>query len=151
MALEVHCLPPEVTAAHLDESESFHFDLCHTLSHQYLLEPEIFLLCAAEAGLFSRQHHSERFSRTLPFTRITLHHFERRAYCIRRADAADAERVASLDEQWRPLEAAPSSDRSESFVLEIGGRIAAAVCCAMATPRVTSIRSAPGASVGRAS
>ena len=78
VVLEVHCLPPEVTARYRDESENFHFDVYHALSHQYLLDAPTFLACAAEAGLFCREGRVVGFPKNLPFTRITLSHFERR-------------------------------------------------------------------------
>ena len=83
VVLEVHCLPPEVTARYRDESENFHFDAYHALSHQFLLDAPAFLACAAEAGLFCREGRVVGFPKNLPFTRITLSHFERRPYIVR--------------------------------------------------------------------
>ena len=83
VVLEVHCLPPEVTARYRDESENFHFDVYHALSHQYLLDAPTFLACAAEAGLFCREGRVVGFPKNLPFTRITLSQFERRPYIVR--------------------------------------------------------------------
>jgi acyl transferase domain-containing protein/enoyl-CoA hydratase/carnithine racemase/SAM-dependent methyltransferase len=103
VVLEVHCLPPEVTARYRDESENFHFDAYHALSHQYLLDAPTFLACAAEAGLFCSQGRVVGFPKNLPFTRITLSHFERRPYIVRHLN--------------------------DEFVLETEGRTMASVRC----------------------
>ncbi len=131
--LEVHSLPAEVTARYLDESENFHFDAYHSMSRQYLLEAETFALCAAEAGLFCRDGAWRRFPRHLPFTRITLAHFEKKPYSVRHARRGE---LASLTGAF------PEG----ALVLEVDGRIAAAVSC---TPegdaiRVTSAYVQPG-------
>ena len=122
--LEVHSLPSEVTARFLDESENFHFDAYHSMSRQFLLEAETFALCAAEAGLFSREKTWRRFPRHLPFTRITLAHLEKQPYSVRHARAGE---LASLTGAF------PEGE----FVLEAGGRIAAAVAC---TPEGDALR-----------
>ena len=98
--LEVHCLAPATTGRFLDESESFHFDAYQALSHQYPVEPEVFLACAAEAGLFRRAGRGRRFPEHLPFTRITLSHFERRPYTVRQARRDDLPELAGLEEVW---------------------------------------------------
>ncbi|MGD2114176.1 MAG: beta-ketoacyl synthase N-terminal-like domain-containing protein, partial [Acidobacteriota bacterium] len=116
--LEVHCLPPAATARFLDESESFHFDLYQALSHQYPLEPEVFLTCAAEAGLFHREGHGRRFPEHLPFTRITLSHFERRPYTVRHVREDDLPELAGLEEAWPQ----PGARRDPAAVAEEIGR-----------------------------
>ena len=113
VVLEVHCLPPEVTARYRDESENFHFDVYHAFSHQFLLAAPAFLACAAEAGLFCRKGRVVGFPKNLPFTRITLSHFERRPYIVRQVD--------------------------DQFVLEAEGQTMASVRCEQGeTIRVTS-------------
>jgi hypothetical protein len=140
--LEVHCLPPDVTARHLDESENFHFDAYHAMSHQFLLTAQTFLACAAEAGLFCREGHSFGFPRNLPFTRISLNHFERRPYIVRCAHNEDLPALAQLNQVWTRDQSWPAADKavpalenptrdlSESeFVLETEGRLLASVRC----------------------
>jgi len=51
MVLELHTLPPELTAANLDRTPSVAYDGTHGFSDQYLVELPIFLDCAREAGL----------------------------------------------------------------------------------------------------
>ncbi|MBV9496787.1 MAG: polyketide synthase dehydratase domain-containing protein, partial [Acidobacteria bacterium] len=103
VVLEVHCLPPHVTARYRDESENFHFDVYHALSHQFLLDASTYLACAAEAGLFCSEGRAIGFPRNLPYTRITLSHFERRPYIVRH--------------------------ENDQFSLEVDGRTLAAVRC----------------------
>ncbi|HXH41833.1 MAG TPA: methyltransferase, partial [Thermoanaerobaculia bacterium] len=111
--LEVHCLSPEMTARYRDESENLHFDAYHALSHQYLMDAPTFLACAAEAGLFCGEGRVVGFPKNLPFTRITLSHFERRPYIVRHVN--------------------------DEFVLEAEGRTMASVRCERGeTIRVTS-------------
>jgi hypothetical protein len=51
LALELHTLPPELTAANLDKTPAVAYDGTHGFSDQYLVELPIFLDCAKEAGL----------------------------------------------------------------------------------------------------
>ena len=97
LLLEVHCLPGSVTSQFLDESESLHFDAIHNFSGQYLLEAQDFLMCAAEAGLFPRAGTSKKFPERLPFTRITLNHFEKRDYLARYVRADDIGQLIDLE------------------------------------------------------
>src|SRR6478672_347727 len=135
--LEVHCLPPDVTAQHLDESENFHFDAYHAMSHQFLLTAQTFLACAAEAGMFSREGHSFGFPKNLPFTRIPLNHFERRPYIVRSAHNEDLPALAQLNLVWTQGQSWPGAEKTvrtlenstrelsaREFVLETEGRLA---------------------------
>lgn len=54
MILEVHCLEPKVVNKFLDSSNSLHFDALQAFSSQYLAEADVFLMCAAEVGLFPK-------------------------------------------------------------------------------------------------
>jgi acyl transferase domain-containing protein/enoyl-CoA hydratase/carnithine racemase/acyl carrier protein/SAM-dependent methyltransferase len=129
--LEVHCLPPDVTARYRDESENFHFDVYHALSHQFLLDAKSFLACAAEAGLFWREGRGVGFPKHLPYKRISLNLFERRPYLVREALAEDLPALAELQHVWTSGEANAVSGnvfRSE-FVLESEGRVLASVLC----------------------
>ena len=51
LVLELHTLPPELTAANLEKTPAVAYDGTHGLSDQYLVELPIFLDCAREAGL----------------------------------------------------------------------------------------------------
>ncbi len=60
--LELHTLPPELTAANLDKTPAVAYDGTHGFSDQYLIELPLFLECAAEAGL----HADPRFQFKFP-------------------------------------------------------------------------------------
>lgn len=51
IVLELHTLPPELTAANLDKTPAVAYDGTHGFSDQYLVELPVFLDCAREAGL----------------------------------------------------------------------------------------------------
>jgi len=51
LVLELHTLPSEVTATHLDLTPAVAYDGTHGYSDQYLVELPVFLDCAREAGL----------------------------------------------------------------------------------------------------
>jgi polyketide synthase PksN len=144
--LEVHCLPPEVTARYRDESENLHFDVYHALSHQFLLDAQTFLSCAAEAGLFRREGGGAGFPKHLPYTRISLSHFERRPYVVRGALPEDLPALAQLQEVW-PQRRSRDAAVGGEFLLEIEGGLVASVRCEErdGTIRLTSARSRAGA------
>jgi acyl transferase domain-containing protein/SAM-dependent methyltransferase len=163
LMLEVHCLPVAVTAQYLDESESFHFDAYHSLSHQFLLDADLFLLCAAEAGLFSREERRLKFPRHMPFARITLHHFVKQPYVVRHAEDADLAAIGELCQVWPAPAARPAvepggggaaSSRAGllaslpgwQLVLQSAGRVVASVLCAPAEGgmRLLSVHALPG-------
>ncbi|TMQ23359.1 MAG: hypothetical protein E6J90_10685 [Deltaproteobacteria bacterium] len=56
LVLELHTLPPELTAAHLDRTPAVAYDGTHGFSDQYLVELPVFLDCAREAGLHANEH-----------------------------------------------------------------------------------------------
>lgn len=61
LLLELHTLPPEITAANLEKTPAVAYDGTHGYSDQYLVELPIFLECAREAGLQSDPRHQYRF------------------------------------------------------------------------------------------
>ncbi|NEO52096.1 MAG: methyltransferase [Okeania sp. SIO3B5] len=89
LLLEVHSLTPAVVKKYLDESESLHFDAYHAFSMQHLVEADVFLMAAAEVGLFSRKEVFRKYPKMLPLSRITVNHFEKREYQIRYATTKD--------------------------------------------------------------
>jgi 7-keto-8-aminopelargonate synthetase-like enzyme/acyl carrier protein len=97
MILEVHCLKPKVVYQFLDKSENLHFDAFQGFSQQYLVEADIFLLSAAEVGLFPKLELSKRYPKTFPLTRITLNYFEKRPYKIRHAYLSDLPTLVNLE------------------------------------------------------
>jgi hypothetical protein len=59
--LELHTLPPEITAANLEKTPAIAYDGTHGFSDQYLVELPIFLDCAREAGLQADPRSQFRF------------------------------------------------------------------------------------------
>ena len=51
LVLELHTLPPALTAANLERTPAVAYDGTHGFSDQYLVELPVFLNCAREAGL----------------------------------------------------------------------------------------------------
>jgi hypothetical protein len=61
IVLELHTLPPELTAANLDRTPAVAYDGTHGYSDQYLVELPVFLDCAREAGLYFDPRFACRF------------------------------------------------------------------------------------------
>jgi hypothetical protein len=61
LLLELHTLPPELTAANLEKTPAVAYDGTHGFSDQYLVELPVFLDCAQEAGLRSDPRHACKF------------------------------------------------------------------------------------------
>ena len=102
IVLEVHCLTPQAVYSYLDQSESLHFDAYHAFSMQHLVEADVFLLSAAEVGLFSNPKYSKRYPNVFPFTRITLSYFEKRDYSLDYAKESDLLRLVGLEAHCWP-------------------------------------------------
>jgi hypothetical protein len=61
LILELHTLPPELTAANLTKTPAVAYDGTHGFSDQYLVELPVFLSCAREAGLHADPRYQCRF------------------------------------------------------------------------------------------
>lgn len=61
LLLELHTLPPEVTAANLNRTPAVAYDGTHGFSDQYLVEVPVFLECAREAGLVADSRFQAHF------------------------------------------------------------------------------------------
>ncbi|RCJ24917.1 hypothetical protein A6S26_17070, partial [Nostoc sp. ATCC 43529] len=111
--LEVHSLAPNVVSSFLDKSENLHFDACQAFSGQHLVEAHVFVMAAAEAGLFTKPEFFKRYPKTFPFTRITLNCFEKKFYKIRHPNLDDLAALVDLEIQcWpEPLRASVEEDR----------------------------------------
>ncbi|MEJ2620931.1 MAG: polyketide synthase [Candidatus Thiodiazotropha sp.] len=136
IVLEVHCLPPVTVSGFFRESENLHFDAYHAFSGQLLVEAEIFIMAAAEAGLFPRLQFSEKSPKYLPFTRITLDYFEPRDYRVRIAAERDIPALLQLERSCFPTQIAATESllrqRLKAFplgqmVLEKGEQLIGAV------------------------
>jgi|JFJP01.1.fsa_nt_gi Acetyltransferases len=130
--LEVHCLEPDVVNRFLDKCENLHFDAYQAFSMQHLIEADVFLMAAAEVGLFPKFEFSKRYPKTFPFTRITLSCFEKRAYTIRHPHLSDIPALVNLEAKCWSKHLQASADeirqRLEHFpnghcVLEIDGQV----------------------------
>lgn len=138
IVLEVHSVAPGVTGRFLDESESLHFDAYHAYSMQYLVEADLFMMCAAEVGLFAKPEYFRRYPKTLPFCRITLSWFEKRPYVIRNVHPEDVPAICELrastgpdaclisEEQTRQIVAAGALDK---YVMVFGDQVVGAALC----------------------
>lgn len=62
LVLELHTIPPELTAANPKKTPALAYDGTHGFSDQYLVEIPVFLDCAREAGL----HADTRFQASFP-------------------------------------------------------------------------------------
>jgi hypothetical protein len=61
LVLELHTLPPDITAKHLEHTPAVAYDGTHAFSDQYLVELPLFLECAREAGLWADERHQCKF------------------------------------------------------------------------------------------
>ncbi len=61
LVLELHTLPPQLTAANLGKTPAVAYDGTHGFSDQYLVELPVFLNCAREAGLHADPRYQCRF------------------------------------------------------------------------------------------
>jgi hypothetical protein len=61
LILELHTLPPELTAANLAKTPAVAYDGTHGFSDQYLVELPVFLKCAREAGLHADSRYQCKF------------------------------------------------------------------------------------------
>ncbi|HEY1270730.1 MAG TPA: hypothetical protein VGF08_02035, partial [Terriglobales bacterium] len=61
LVLELHTLPPQVTAANLEKTPAVAYDGTHGFSDQYLVELPVFLDCAREAGLRADPRYQGKF------------------------------------------------------------------------------------------
>ncbi|MFP5393539.1 MAG: hypothetical protein ACLGI6_18655, partial [Gammaproteobacteria bacterium] len=149
--LEVHSLPAATTARYLAESENLHFDAYHAFSKQHLVEAPTFLACAAEAGLVFDSAAAKKYPAVFPYTRITLNYFRPKAYRIRMAGAGDLDSLVALERhvpaQWR-CDASGIAQRIHAWregqmVLELDGKVAAAVYARRRSPQQAAWHDAP--------
>ena len=61
LVLELHTLPPPLTAANLSKTPAVAYDGTHGFSDQYLVELPVFLDCAREAGLQTDPRYQTKF------------------------------------------------------------------------------------------
>lgn len=132
ITLEVFCLDPKIVNRYLDETENLHFDAYHGFSQQLLVEADVYLMCAAESGLFPTKKGFKKYPTILPYTRITRQHFFKRPYVIRHPYLEDLTELINIQNKTMPshlqtkepqlrflLEQYPQGQ----YVMEIDGRI----------------------------
>jgi len=61
LVLELHALPPEITARNLERTPAIAYEGTHGFSDQYLVELPVFLECAKEAGFARDMRFQARF------------------------------------------------------------------------------------------
>lgn len=71
LVIELHTVPPEVTARNIGRTPATAYDATHGFSDQYIVEPRVFLNVAAEAGLEADPRYSERYPQT-DYTTVTI-------------------------------------------------------------------------------
>ncbi len=71
LVIELHTVPPAITAANLGRTPATAYDATHGFSDQYIVEPDVFVRCAARAGLQVVTDHSHRYPDT-DYTTVTI-------------------------------------------------------------------------------
>lgn len=72
LMMELHTLPPLVTAAHIGKTPATAYDGTHSFSDQYIVELDVFLKAASEAELYSDPKFHKKFPDT-EFSTVTIH------------------------------------------------------------------------------
>lgn len=79
LMIELHTIPPALTATNLGNTAATAYDATHGFSDQYILEVEAFAKIAAQAGLYS----NEKFFRKFPdsdLATVTIHLLETKVH-----------------------------------------------------------------------
>ena len=97
LILEVHCLAARVTAEHVDRCASLYFDACQAMSRQHLVQPHVWLMASAEAGMFPSLESLLCLPAQASYTRITLARFTKQPYIIRSATPEDIDQLVLLE------------------------------------------------------
>ena len=74
LVLELHTLPPALTAANLESTPAVAYDATHGFSDQYLVELPVFAECAREAGLRAEPRWQAKFPPSALAT-VSLNYF----------------------------------------------------------------------------
>ncbi|UUM22295.1 SDR family NAD(P)-dependent oxidoreductase [Mycoavidus sp. SF9855] len=156
LSLEAHCLRPNTVKCLGNMTESAHFDAFKAFSGQQLVEASVFLMAAAEVGLFPEPGLSRTFPERLNFTRLSLHRLIPQPYTIRHPVRADLSRLKHLNRMCEPsamrISTAEIKRRvcdvpQQQMVLEFAGQIAA-VLYTQRIDSVAALRSICYAEVG---
>ncbi|UAW64836.1 SDR family NAD(P)-dependent oxidoreductase [Mycoavidus sp. HKI] len=157
LSLEAHCLRPNTVKCLGNMTDSAHFDALKAFSGQQLVEASVFLMAAAEVGLFPESGLSRTFPQGQNFTRLSLHRLIPQPYTIRHPVRADLSRLKHLNRMCEPsamrISTAEIKRRvcdvpQQQMVLEFDGKIAA-VLYTQRIDSVAALRSIDYAEVGR--
>jgi 3-oxoacyl-(acyl-carrier-protein) synthase/acyl carrier protein len=130
LILEAHGIPNQHVCKKLDRSDNFYFDCLHSLSHQYLISAEAFMLVNASVGLFN-QSPVKRYPTKSTFCRASLNELCKRDYIVRFANGKDLPILCELEEIcWQHLKSTKQQISSRlrnypqgQFVLEKDGHV----------------------------
>lgn len=152
VVVESHCLDAGWIRRTLAQSENLYFDHLHAYSGQYLIDAELFLVLAANVGLFADPA-PRRYPRSLPYCRATLSHFQHRDYLVRHACQDDLPVLSELEEKcWPQALRTPVEALSQriglypqgQFVLVLGGAVVGVIY----SQRIASVDSLAGMNAG---
>ncbi|GAB2576254.1 hypothetical protein GCM10027066_19050 [Dyella jejuensis] len=136
VVLEVHNLHPATVRRGPDQTESAYYDAFHAFSGQQLVEASVFLMAAAEAGLFPEPGVSRLLPKTASFSRISLHRLLPQPYTVRHPLPGDLPQLVELDQRSQPEALHTPADElarrvkelpQMQMVLEVDGHIVAAL------------------------
>lgn len=99
VALEAHCVAPEVARKHLGATHSVAFDAYHGHSHQYPIDHAAFVHCCRRAGLRPESHFERRYPANRPFVAVSLN---RLLVPGSGAELPALDPSASRADTWRP-------------------------------------------------
>ncbi|KAB8061474.1 SDR family NAD(P)-dependent oxidoreductase [Janthinobacterium sp. FT14W] len=127
---QAHAVDSATATRFLDERESIHQDALHSFSGHLLVQPEAFVRAGGQTGLFPRPGASHHLPRQFPYTRVSIHHLEKRPFIIRGARPGDLDALVDIDQQcWADAMHTPREELlrrvtchpDEIFVLELDG------------------------------
>lgn len=134
VTLEVFSLPVDIIHKYLEQTESLHFDTYHSLSKQMLVEANVYMMSAAEAGLFPSLETFKKYPTLLPYTRITLQHFVKKNFSIRNVFLSDTKKFPLFTIQnhnslisKKSIEKLMKTQPDQQYILEINDKIIGAL------------------------
>jgi hypothetical protein len=148
IVVEAHCLNTEWIRRTLSENDHLYFDHLHAFAGHYLIDAELFLLLAANVGLFADSL-PQYYPHALTCSDAMLSHLHRREYRVRYAHHEDLATLWRLEERcWAPNLRTPiaelrrriSEHPQGQFVLEWQNKVVGVIY----SQRIASINSIAG-------
>lgn len=134
VTLEVFSLPSNIIHKYLEQTESLHFDIYHSLSKQMLVEAHVYMMAAAEAGLFPSLETFKKYPNLLPYARITLQHFVKKNFIIRNAFLSDTKKLILFTKENQDsvinkeiIENLIKTQPEQQYILEVNDKIVGVV------------------------